>query len=301
MGHAVVAVTESRVYMASIVRSLYVAVLGKGLHAASTQDVPTRLNDVLDAGIEALGRIEESIHWAEEVGLEPGNAWYPRDDLARFTADAVARSPVRFVAPVSIENKISCLGDVFPSHNAATGWNPDHVGIFYKLPQNVIGPWESIVFPRPHTGTMVGGTELALVIGTAGRYVSPERAWDHIWGYTVLNDVTLRGLNPQINHKSFDTSAPIGPFLVPKRQVANPTSLGLRMWINGRQVQDGNTRDMRFDMADSVSKISFMQTLHPGDIIATGDIGSADGLTGGDVVECEVEGVGRLLNSVVVG
>ena len=264
------------------------------------------LTAFIDEGQPALDRAAEAVEWAERRGLPAGPlddpVYWPVSEARSRVTDGTA---IRLRAPISATNKVICLGDIFLSHLAVRGSPvPDRVGIFYKQNQDVVGPWAPIVLPRPHRdGVMVGGTEMALVVGRTGRYIPADRAWDHIWGFSVLNDVTLRGLHPQLGPtlKVFETSAPIGPFLVPKARVASPSAVGLRMRINGRQVQDGNTRDMRFDLAECIAEISNWHTLRPGDIIATGDIGSRDALHPGDTVECEVEGVGVLANPIVLG
>ena len=237
--------------------------------------------------------------WAEESGVEPVVDGRP----VWFERSADSREP-RLRAPITLANEVHCFGDIFLSHLLA-GNNPvpDRVGIFAKLTQDVVGPWEPIVRPRVHEGSMVGGTELTIVIGRRGRYWTPAEAKDAIWGYTVLNDVTLRGLHPQLGPtlKAFESSAPLGPYLVPKRHVPDPHAVGLTMRLDGREIQDGNTRDMRFDLFESVAELSNWHTLKPGDVIATGDIGSRENLAPGSVVECEVEGVGVLANPVVMG
>ena len=248
-------------------------------------ELPRDLPGVLAGGDRIVDWVEDALGRATLRGLAP---------------DSTVSAGLR--APIAPSSKVLCLADVFISHLVVGNHPiPDEVGIFYKLTQDVVGPGEAIVIPRTWKGRrLVGGTELALVIGAPGRYLEADRAWDHVWGYTILNDVTLKQTSPQLGptNKVFETSAPIGPFLVPKRDFPDPRALGLLMRINGRQVQNGNTRDMRFDMADSLAEVSNWHTLLPGDIIATSDIGSTDWLQPGDVVECEVEGVGTLTNPV---
>ena len=301
-GDRVVLVHGDRVYLHdALVRQ---RAAGGGKPPAAGQ--ATTLAGFIEEGQRALDRAAEDVDWAVASGLGAG---IPGDPIFFPLSEAQERvtvgAAVRPRAPVTAANQVFCLGDIFLSH-LMVGGNPvpDRVGIFYKQTQDVVGPWEPIVLPRPHRdGVMVGGTEMALVVGRTGRYIPADRAWDHIWGFSVLNDVTLRGLHPQLGPtlKVFETSAPIGPFLVPKARVASPSAVGLRMRINGRQVQDGNTRDMRFDLAECIAEISNWHTLRPGDIIATGDIGSRDALHPGDTVECEVEGVGVLANPIVLG
>ena len=237
--------------------------------------------------------------------LAGGDAMLERIEVAVAAAGPGGSVPLAGAglrAPITPASKIVCLGDAFISHLIAGNDEiPEAVGVFYKMTQDVIGPGESIVIPRNWKGRrLVAGTEMALVIGRRGRYIPPEQVWDHVWGYTILNDVTLKKMAPNLGptNKVFETSSPVGPYLVPKRAVPDPRSLALLMRINGREVQRGHTSDMRFEMAESVSEVSNWHTLEPGDIIATADIGSTDWLEPGDEVECEVEGVGILANSV---
>ena len=247
-------------------------------------ELPRDLPGVLAGGDRIVDWVEEAVSRAVTHGMAPDPGG------------------TALGAPITLANIVVCLGDAFISHLIKGNDEiPEAVGLFYKLTQDVIGPGEDIVIPRNWAGRrLVSGTELALVIGTRGRYVSPEQAWDHVWGYTILNDVTLKQMKPNLGptNKVFETSAPIGPYLVPKRYVPNPRSLQLLMRINGQEVQNGTTADMRFDMADSLAEVSNWHTLNPGDIIATADIGSTDWLNPGDVVACEVEGVGILRNPV---
>lgn len=294
-GEAVVAFSSERVYVLAALMPL------AGLVATSAS-----LPDLIGAGEAEIDRIEAAVRWAEESGVDWSvdgrDVWYARADLERVQEPGLASPRLR--APITLANEVHCFGDIFLSHLLVGGGAvPDRVGIFNKLTQDVVGPWEPIVRPRVHEGPMVGGTELTIVIGRRGRYWSPVEAEEAIWGYTVLNDVTLRGLHPQLGPtlKAFETSAPLGPFLVPRRHIPDPHSVGLTMRIDGREVQKGNTGDMRFDLFESVAELSKWHTLKPGDVIATGDIGSRENLEPGAVVECEVDGVGVLANPVVMG
>jgi len=167
---------------------------------------------------------------------------------------------------------------------------------FYKLTQVVVGPEDWVVMPKNHyPEPVVYGTELTVVIGKRGRSFSEEQADDHIWGYTILNDMTMRGAYNTVA-KVFDTSAPVGPWIVPKDQVPDPHNVSLLFRINGRQVQEGTTRDLRFSIPSMVAECSKWLTLEPGDIMATGDVGATVPLEPGDIMEAEVEGIGILRN-----
>jgi 2-keto-4-pentenoate hydratase/2-oxohepta-3-ene-1,7-dioic acid hydratase in catechol pathway len=168
---------------------------------------------------------------------------------------------------------------------------------FVKMSQVVVGPEEWVVLPTHHPDPVVYGTELTVVIGNRARKVSEERANEHIWGYTILNDLTLLGrYNP--NHKVFDTCAPVGPWIVPGDQIADAGNLDMSFRVNGKQTQKGNTRNLGFSIASMIAEVSKWLTLNPGDIIATGDVGTTEYLKAGDIMEAEIEGIGVLSNPV---
>ena len=154
--------------------------------------------------------------------------------------------------------------------------------------------------------------ELVVVVGRPGKYIQPEKALDHVFGYTVGNDISLRdwqypatqyGLN-WIWGRSMDTAAPVGPYVVTRDEVPDPNRLGLRLWVNGQLEQEGNTSELIFNIQQLIHWASQGITLKPGDLIFTGTppgVGWAKGkfLRGGDVVEAEVEKIGRLRDYVV--
>ncbi len=241
------------------------------------------LGQFIGGGDTALNAAREAVDWAEEQG-----------DEGLF----LATSDVRLKAPILPSTKVACRGGVFPAHLQIAGVEPHLFPIpFYKMSQVVVGPDEWVIIPKHHQKPVVGGTELTVVIGKPGRSIPVDMVENHIWGYTVFNDVTLRG-EPNPIHKVFETSAPTGPWLVPKGQVPDPHSARLMLRINGVLVQDGNTRDMLATIPAMVSEVSKWLALEPGDIIATGDLGAMDTISPGDVMEAEVEGVGVLRNPV---
>ncbi|WP_326719881.1 fumarylacetoacetate hydrolase family protein [Streptomyces sp. NBC_00243] len=181
--------------------------------------------------------------------------------------------------------------------------------VFSKLPSTVIGPYEDI---NPHptvTSQLDYEAELAVIIGRGGRGIHRERAMDHVWGYTIINDVTARDL--QRDHqqwllgKSLDTFAPMGPWAVTADEVGDPTRLVVSSTVNGEPRQKASVADLIFDIPELISTIAAGITLHSGDIIATGTpAGVGLGfspprfLTPGDVVECAITGLGTLRNTV---
>ena len=248
------------------------------------------LADFLAGGSGAVAAARQALVGALRAGGTDGSGGGP---LAYRLED------VRLRAPIVPSTKVICMGRTFESHVVIGGLEPHPKPTpFYKLTQMVVGPDDYVVLPKHHyPEPVVYGTELTVVIGKEGRSIAEERAEEYIWGYTVLNDVTMRGAYQTVA-KSFDTSAPVGPWIMPHDQIGDPHNLQLTFRLNGEQVQAGNTRDLRFTVQAMVAESSKWVTLRPGDIIATGDVGATVPLTPGDVMEAEVEGVGVLRNPV---
>jgi 2-keto-4-pentenoate hydratase/2-oxohepta-3-ene-1,7-dioic acid hydratase in catechol pathway len=150
--------------------------------------------------------------------------------------------------------------------------------------------------------------ELAVIIGKKGKYVPKENAMDYVFGYTVINDISARDCRREgqwIVSKGQDTFAPMGPYLVTKDEIENPHNLNLSLTVNGIEKQNSNTQFLLFNINDLINDLSTVFTLEPGDIIATGTpsgVGAGrspqEWLHDGDVVECKVEGIGTIRNTV---
>lgn len=222
---------------------------------------------------------------------------------------------VVFDPPIPNPGKVLCMAVNYWSHARETSTEPPEVPyLFVKLPSTLVGHRATVVFPR---GTQRADyeVELAVVVGRRGKYVGRAKAMDYVFGYTVLNDLSIRerqaplprsprlGLR-WLTGKNFDTSAPLGPFVVTKDEVQDPHNLRLGTRVNGEVRQDGSTSDMVFKIPEIIEAVSDGLTLEPGDVIATGTpsgvgLGTGKYLKHGDVVEVWVEGVGVLTNYVV--
>lgn len=146
--------------------------------------------------------------------------------------------------------------------------------------------------------------ELAVVIGQRCKHVPREHAYQVVRGYTVANDYAIRDYlenyyRPNLRVKSRDAATPIGPWLVDAADIADPMNLRLRSWVNGKPTQDGNTRDMVFDIPALIAHLSSFMTLNPGDIILTGTPDGVSDAAVGDEIVTEIEGIGRLVNTIV--
>ena len=180
---------------------------------------------------------------------------------------------------------------------------------FTKPPTAVVGPEAEVSVARAVSSTVDYEVELGLIIGKRGRDISPGAVFDHIFGYTVINDVTARDLQALhgqwFRGKGLDTTCPMGPWIVTRDEIADPRRLELTCTVNGQRRQTGMVEQMIFDIPTLVSTLSSGMTLEPGDIIATGTpsgVGFAmkppQLLNDGDVVVCEIGGVGALRNTI---
>jgi 2-keto-4-pentenoate hydratase/2-oxohepta-3-ene-1,7-dioic acid hydratase in catechol pathway len=212
----------------------------------------------------------------------------------------------RFGAPISGIGKIVCIGLNYRDHAAETGADiPGEPIVFLKTPDTVVGPDDEVLIPRGSSKTD-WEVELAVVIGTEARYLaSPADASACIAGYAVSNDVSEREFQLERGGqwdkgKNCETFNPLGPWVRTTDEVPDPQALGLRLWVNGELRQDGSTKDMIFGVDHLVWYLSQFLVLRPGDVINTGTpAGVALGRPGtpylraGDVVELEIDGLGR--------
>ncbi len=253
--------------------------------------------------------------------IEAGSDVWRR--LAEFcvAAPPECRVPMRNLrlgAPIPRPHKnIICLGWNYADHAQesaqATGKKvevPEHPVIFTKAVTALTGPVDDIEVDSAVTTQLDWEVELGVVIGARIKSVDEQAALDSVFGYTVINDTSARDL--QFRHKQFfvgkslDRASPMGPWIVTADEIGDPQQLELRSWVNETLKQSSSTRHQIFSVAKVISVLSQVMTLEPGDIIATGTpsgVGFArtppEFLTPGDVVECEIERIGRLRNRIV--
>jgi len=206
-------------------------------------------------------------------------------------------SQVQLLNPC-LPSKIVCVGLNYPTGEDLK-ISPDPL-LFMKPTSSIIGPDEKIIH-WPEVKELTFEAELAIIIGQRTHRVSIEEAEKFILGYTIANDVTARDLqrvdSQWTRSKSFDTFLPLGPII---RTDMSWENIRIRSWINGELYQDGNTHQMFLNVPYLISYISQIMTLEPGDIILTGTPGGYGGLMkAGDRVDLEIEGIGRLTNSVI--
>lgn len=211
----------------------------------------------------------------------------------------------RIGIPIANPGKVICIGQNYAAHARETGGNPPEQPIvFMKANSALNGPNDVIRMPRGSTDTD-WEVELAVIIGKHAQYVSEDAALDYVAGYATFNDVSERRFQQRMGGqwtkgKSCDTFGPFGPMVVTADEVGDPQNLRLQSWVNGAPRQDSNTGDMIFPVAHLISYLSQMMSLHPGDVIATGTpegvglgMNPPQFLKAGDVVEIEVQGLGR--------
>lgn len=268
--------------------------------AAGAEDGPADMLEVIRLG-------DAAVDWARRVLAGA-------DELAdRLDGAVIREEDAELAAPLPRPTKnVFAIGLNYVRHTAEfTGSDrlPEHPIVFTKAASSVIGPEAEVVL-RPDLSEQIDYEgELGVVIGKAGRDIAPERAEEHVFGYTIVNDVTARDLQKRTSQwflgKSLDTFCPMGPYLVHKSAVPWPVRLDLTTRVNGEVRQSSNTELLYFDLPKLISTVSAGITLEPGDVIATGTpegVGMGFDpprfLRSGDIVEVEIDMLGRLRNPV---
>lgn len=296
--------------------------------ATITAGGATRVGLVLDDGTALDGPAA-----ARAAGIDPAPlsdmietiaAWERLGPVLRSAAAApppgavLAKGAYTLRAPIPRPRKnVFCVGRNYIEHVAegdrAAGREtevPKYPQFFTKPPTAVIGPDETVPSYAAITRVLDYEVELALIIGRPGADIPAERAFEHIFGYTVANDVTARDLQRRhgqwFKGKGLDRSCPLGPWIIPSDEIASPPDLRISLTVNGETRQDSRTSQLIFDIPTIIATLSQGLTFETGDIIATGTpsgVGYAMTppcvLAPGDVIEATVEGIGTLRTTVV--
>ncbi|HZY19772.1 MAG TPA: fumarylacetoacetate hydrolase family protein [Ramlibacter sp.] len=235
--------------------------------------------------------------------------------------EPIALGAVQLTAPIPRPRRnIFCVGKNYHAHakefagsgfdsSAKVGGDIPTVPIYFtKVPESVVGPSDDIVMPTGVSDAIDYEAELTVVIGKGGKGIRKEDAMSHVWGYTIVNDVTARDWQSRhmqwLLGKSFDTFCPMGPWLVSADE-CDGTKTQVRCFVNGEERQNASTTDLIFDIPTLIETLSAGITLYPGDLIATGTpVGVGIGfkppkyLKAGDVVRVEIDGIGSIENTV---
>ena len=257
------------------------------------------LLDVIEGGAPALADLAEML---PELQMRPG---------VPFNLD-------QLLAPIPRPRKnVFCVGMNYAAHAResliAKGMEPklpEHAVFFTKPPTAINSPTGNIEIDAAVSAKLDWEVELAVVIGLGGKNIRREHAMQHVWGYTIINDVSARDLQTRhqqfFKGKSLDGSCPMGPCIITADEISEPHNLTVRLRINGEIKQESTTADLIFDIPTLIEVLSAGMTLEPGDIIATGTPAGvgfartpAEFLRPGDLMETEIEGIGVLRNPVV--
>ena len=257
-----------------------------------------------------------------ELGALPLIEMQARGEALPALLAAIALSEVQITAPLPRPRRnIFCVGKNYYAHAkefAGSGFDssaksggdiPADPIIFTKVPESVVGPGVAIEMPAVSVSSAIDyEAELAVIIGRGGKGIAATDAMDHVWGYTIVNDITARDWQSRHQQwhmgKSFDTFCPMGPWLVSADEL-DGTRTTVRCYVNGEERQNASTADLIFDIPKLIETLSAGITLYPGDVIATGTpVGVGVGfkppkyLRAGDVVRVEIDGIGSLENPV---
>ena len=264
--------------------------------------------------IDLTSFTDDMLGLIEQIGQDSSS-------LATWADSAETSIPLveaTLLAPIPRPRRnIICLGLNYAEHAAehysASGREtqlPKHAIVFTKATTSINGPFSAIPYDSKVTTELDWEVELAVIIGRAGKNIPTNQANDHVFGYTILNDVSARDLQRKhkqyFKGKSLDGACPMGPWIVTADEIDDPHNLRVITRVNGQVKQDSNTEFMIFDIPEIIRQLSIGMTLIPGDIIATGTpsgVGFArqppEFLQPGDVVECEIEKIGKIRNQIV--
>ncbi len=241
------------------------------------------------------------IYQGRECAAQESDCMLVLQDGQRVSRDAVRWLPP--LAPVSQARTILCLGLNYADHAKELAFKPpDEPLAFLKGQSSLIGHREQTHRP-PDVKFMHYECELAVVIGRTAKNVKQGDAYDFVQGYTVANDYAIRDYlenwyRPNLKVKGRPTCTPLGPWLVDAKDIADPMKLNLQTTVNGSITQRGNTKDMIFGIPALIEYFSNFMTLRPGDLILTGTPDGVVDCPPGSVIECSIEGIGTLQNSI---
>ncbi|WP_431940484.1 fumarylacetoacetate hydrolase family protein [Nocardia grenadensis] len=225
--------------------------------------------------------------------IESGRSGAPRIPLAEAQLSTPIPWPSKIIAfPVNYHDH----GREMQANYRATVQ-----GFFLKPPSSLSGPADPVVLPEVPGREIHHESELGIVIGRGGRHI-PAADWqDHVFGYTCLLDMVVRGREERVFRKAYDTFCPVGPWVTTADEISDPTQLDMKLWVNDELRQSANTRDLVLDIPGMIEMASAVMTLHPGDIIATGTPAGVGPVVDGDTIRIAIDEVGEMSVPVVQG
>lgn len=255
----------------------------------------------------------------------PGGSWPPIgmvrliagfDDLrgqieARIHgAPRLAAEGLRIEAPVQWPNKVIAYPANYQAHieeqitskvGLISAFRADGQGFFLKAGSSISGPMDPIVLPAIEGRDIHHECELAVIVGKGGRDIPAARAMEHVFGYSCLLDMVVRGREERVMRKSYDSFCPLGPHIVTADEIADHQAITLELRVNGALRQQASTRDLIVGIPEMIEMASAVMTLYPGDVIASGTPSGVGPVTDGDLVSISISGVGQMDLNVVQG
>jgi len=225
------------------------------------------------------------------------------------TAERIPLAKVQLNCPVAWPNKVIAYPANYHAHidemKTGTGlistFNASGQGFFLKANSSLSGPSDPIILPALPDREIHHECELAIIIGKGGRSISRERAVEHIFGYSCLIDVVVRGKEERVMRKSFDSFCPMGPYLTTADEIPRYDDIDLELSVNGELRQKANTRNLIVDVPEMIAMASSVMTLCPGDIIASGTPAGVGPIKAGDRIAIKIERVGEMILDVKQG
>lgn len=246
------------------------------------------------------------------VGMVTFIAGFPHHqrliEAALQSGKRVPLASVRLDTPVQWPNKVIAYPANYHAHieeqkksevGLISTFKADGQGFFLKANSSLSGPNDPIVLPNVPDRAIHHECELAIIIGKGGRGISRADAMSHIFGYSCLLDMVIRGREERVMRKSYDSFCPVGPYIVTADEIADPTAIALELRVNGEVRQSARTRDLIVDIPAMIEMASAVMTLYPGDIIASGTPQGVGPVVDGDRIDISIEGVGAMSLAVV--
>lgn len=264
--------------------------------------VPPETLAFLEGGGESLAAARDALEW---LAARSKGAVEVRGCGVRLPA-----AGVRLLAPVTKPQKIICVAHNYHDFLRELGMKPHREPRLFAKFANAVAAWNQPVVRPAMTQCLGYEAELAFVVGRRAKNVPPEKAYDHVAGYMAFNDVSASDLThadvQNLRGKSFDTFAPMGPYLLTRDELPDPHNLMVQLRVNGRVLQDSNTRELVHNVPQLLAFCSQVFTLEPGDVVATGTPGGLAKdrkpptyMSPGDVMETEIERLGVMVNRIV--